>query len=267
MLRLALYCSVGVIIASTPTRGPAGKQESPQDRIVRLVNEFRASQKAGPLKAEAKLKAAAQKHAEALARVDKPGDSGDPHVLNGKNPVDRTRAEGYADEHVGENVGLSIGQADPVAWVVKGWQGSPGHRKNMLKPEWTETGVGLAKSRAGKWWFVQVFAIPSTAAAKPVVTVPSTPAAKPAAYVLLASQVRNAAQVAVKVQVRGSQKVYQVPPGFSLGLKAQAPAGANPKVLVDATAEGGATASFTVSDGSRHTITGDGKGIRVETAK
>ena len=39
-------------------------------------------------------------------------------------------------------------QAAIVSGCVKGWMGSPGHRANMLSPEWQFAGVGVAVSRA-----------------------------------------------------------------------------------------------------------------------
>jgi uncharacterized protein YkwD len=61
------------------------------------VNELRAEGKASlPLARNAKLDAAAQKHAENMARQDKYGDdSKTGHVLDGKGRVERMKAEGH----------------------------------------------------------------------------------------------------------------------------------------------------------------------------
>ncbi|MGD9562588.1 MAG: CAP domain-containing protein [Pyrinomonadaceae bacterium] len=58
---------------------------------------------------------------------------------------------------IGENIAFMKGFDDPVAMAVEKWLNSPGHRKNLLNPDWTETGVGLSVTQDGKYYFTQVF--------------------------------------------------------------------------------------------------------------
>src|ERR1700730_10207114 len=44
------------------------------------------------------------------------------------------------------------------------WKKSPGHRKNMLDPDSTEIGVGVARSKDGKYYAVQDFGRPQSEA-------------------------------------------------------------------------------------------------------
>ncbi len=43
-----------------------------------------------------------------------------------------------------ENLFRERGYKDPSAAAVKGWMESSGHRKNILDPEFTQTGIGVA---------------------------------------------------------------------------------------------------------------------------
>lgn len=53
--------------------------------------------------------------------------------------VERVRAEGYQYSLVGENI--SAGNSTPED-AVRRWMNSPGHRDNILKPEFRDLGVG-----------------------------------------------------------------------------------------------------------------------------
>lgn len=69
---------------------------------------------------------------------------------DGREPWDRARAAGSAHRAIGENI--ACGQRAP-AEVVQGWMNSPGHRANILKPDFTHLGVGFAGGgRAGTYW-------------------------------------------------------------------------------------------------------------------
>jgi uncharacterized protein YkwD len=41
--------------------------------------------------------------------------------------------------------------------AVEGWMSSPGHRQNILTPQWTREGIGLAISSDGKIYATQNF--------------------------------------------------------------------------------------------------------------
>lgn len=58
----------------------------------------------------------------------------------------------------GENVAwLSFGYLDPVRAAYEGWLGSPGHKATIERDDWTHTGVGVAKSTKGEYYFTQIF--------------------------------------------------------------------------------------------------------------
>ena len=64
---------------------------------------------------------------------------------------------GYAYRSSGENVaeGYTSGAALMASWMT-----SPPHRANILSAKYTETGVGMARSKSGRVYSVQVFGRP-----------------------------------------------------------------------------------------------------------
>jgi uncharacterized protein YkwD len=58
---------------------------------------------------------------------------------------------------IGENIAFMKGYENPVEIAVQKWLQSPGHKKNLLNPDWTETAIGLAVTADGKYYFTQVF--------------------------------------------------------------------------------------------------------------
>lgn len=81
------------------------------------------------------------------------------HVdLDGGHVNQRASAAGIKDwEMVGENIAYNNGFENPVERAVAGWMNSAGHRRNILRDNWRETGVGIAVSPAGTFFFTQVF--------------------------------------------------------------------------------------------------------------
>ena len=135
-------------------RGTAGIRDLNQVRAEMLARVNEARKKAGvaPLRANARLDQAAQRHAEdMLARGYFAHQSPE-----GKTVRERARAAGYDWRNIGENI--AEGQFS-VAEVMDTWMHSPGHRRNILDPDFKELGVGLALGRNGNYRVVwaQVF--------------------------------------------------------------------------------------------------------------
>jgi uncharacterized protein YkwD len=122
-----------------------------EQALVDLTNAERKKADKGlqPLKVNARLMAAARKHAANMAAQDKME-----HVLDEKNPADRAKAAGYKYRALGENI--AKGDREPKG-VVAGWMDSPPHRENILKDAYTEIGVAVAKNEKGERYWVQVF--------------------------------------------------------------------------------------------------------------
>lgn len=136
-----------------------------ENRIIEATNGFRSDHGLATLRPNARLIAIAQNHARNMARRDRYGDSDrNGHVLDGKNVEYRIKAGGYPFARIAENVGYQLNRPDSVASMMDGWKNSRGHRRNMLEPELTEIGVGAAQGKSGRWYFVQVFGRPASAA-------------------------------------------------------------------------------------------------------
>jgi uncharacterized protein YkwD len=139
---------------------PGQSQDELRDQLLGRINAVRAKGKVAALARNAKLDAAAQKHVANMARQEKYGDDGkNGHMMDGKGPRDRLDAEAYARTWTGENVAFIGGGSAKMAldMVVNGWSESPGHYKNIMNDVFDETGIGVAQSKSGKWYFCQTF--------------------------------------------------------------------------------------------------------------
>ncbi len=136
-----------------------------QQEIVTLTNQFRTQQGRPEVKGNAQLAETANAFAQFMAHTDKYG-----HTADGKQPWDRAAEHGYDYCLIEENIAeLSSSEKFTARQLaeefVHGWEQSPGHRKNMLNPDVTETGVGVARSsQSGKVYAVQMFGRPRSAA-------------------------------------------------------------------------------------------------------
>ena len=105
------------------------------EQVVELTNIERAKAGLSPLELNNRLLNAAQDHSNDMAQDDFFSHTG----ADGSSIGDRVRASGYQYSTTGENI--AAGQTTP-AQVVEGWMNSPGHRANILNPNYTEIGVG-----------------------------------------------------------------------------------------------------------------------------
>ena len=134
-------------------------------RIVNKTNEFRKSQQQSPVTTNADLTAAAEYFAAYMARTDRYG-----HTADGKRPADRAKQHGYEYCIVSENIAYQYSSSgfedeELAEKFVEGWKNSPGHRKNMLEPYVTATGVAVAQSdKTGYYYAVQMFGRPKSKA-------------------------------------------------------------------------------------------------------
>jgi uncharacterized protein YkwD len=141
-----------------PTRRPAPPVRSLTtivDTVFILTNRERARASLTPVRRNAELARAAQLQAEQMAAAGKLA-----HELPGSRfptLASRLKVVGYQYRSVGENVaeGYTSGAA-----LMAGWMTSAPHRANILSARFTETGVGMARSKTGRTYTAQVFARP-----------------------------------------------------------------------------------------------------------
>jgi hypothetical protein len=84
------------------------------------------------------LTAAAKSHSRDLAKWDRISHFGS----DGSNPWDRVKRTGFHARLAAENVGT--GQID-FQEVLRGWEESPGHNKNLLLADATHMGIALVQ--------------------------------------------------------------------------------------------------------------------------
>jgi uncharacterized protein YkwD len=73
---------------------------------------------------------------------------------------ERVKAAGIDFRAVGENIQRNQYFDDPVTQAVKGWMESDGHRKAILEPRYTLSGVGITVDEGGQLFFTQLFMRP-----------------------------------------------------------------------------------------------------------
>jgi uncharacterized protein YkwD len=149
------------IVLATPQPIPTDAQQTARE-VLQLVNQARAQPRrcgkqqlpaTTPLQLNALLMAAAQTHADDMARkrfLDHTGS-------NGSTPATRVTRQGYRHQLVGENIAAGPGSA---AEVVSGWLTSPGHCANIMNAGFKQMGVAFAvnpQDDYGVYWS-QVFA-------------------------------------------------------------------------------------------------------------
>jgi uncharacterized protein YkwD len=133
--------------------------------IVESTNAFRKQEGRQPVAVNKELAAAAEYFAKFMAKEDKYG-----HTADGSRPSDRAKKHGYDYCIVLENIAYLFSSkgydTKPLAeGFFEGWKNSPGHRRNMLDPDATETAVAVARSEAtGHYYAVQMFGRPKSAA-------------------------------------------------------------------------------------------------------
>lgn len=101
-----------------------------------LINAYRKANGLKPLSLNIELTNAAKAHAKDLAKWDRISHYGS----DGSNPWDRVKRSGYNAKVAAENVGT--GQIT-FSEVLKGWQESPGHNRNLLMSDVDNMGIAL----------------------------------------------------------------------------------------------------------------------------
>ncbi len=132
--------------------------------IVAQTNAFRREERLAPVVRNAALDQAARLFAAYLAKTGRFA-----HEADGRQPADRVKASGYQYCTVAENLALNLDSRGFTAEklsgeAIEGWKNSPGHRKNILLPDVTEIGVGVARAPDAdpKFLSVQLFGRPSS---------------------------------------------------------------------------------------------------------
>lgn len=124
-------------------------------RTFNAINQLRADNGLPPLVRNGAVDAVARAHsADMLTR-----DFFDHENPEGDTVQDRLLAGGVTTmTSMGENIAFASGFPDPVEVTVQGWVDSPGHLANILHPDWTHSGMGVARN-GSTFYFTQVFVV------------------------------------------------------------------------------------------------------------
>ncbi|MEI9954350.1 MAG: CAP domain-containing protein [Pseudomonadota bacterium] len=127
--------------AAAIVAGAVVEPEQAEARLLVLVNEARAAAGLNKVQPDAELREIALAHSTDMA---------DHHFFGHVSPrtgtpTDRVHRSGVLVSAAGENVASA-----PTPEVAhEGLMGSPGHRANILRPDWTHVGIGVRKGEDG----------------------------------------------------------------------------------------------------------------------
>jgi len=108
-----------------------------------LVNAERTRRHLGALRANAQLTRSATGHTRDMVAAD---------YFDHVSPAGRTLLDWVQDGsylrrgmayELGENIALGTLQLATPAAIVDGWMASPGHRRNILNADFTDSGIGI----------------------------------------------------------------------------------------------------------------------------
>ncbi len=161
MKRALVLCALLVTLGAS-LAGPASAANAAPTSTERLLtldqqilaglNESRAKHGLRPLVMSSKLQEAAVFHSRAMLQGgffahDTPGGASFAARVRGFY-----RSAGYNSWSVGENLLYST-EAVTANTAIAAWLASPGHRENMLMPEWREVGIGSLRANAASGLF------------------------------------------------------------------------------------------------------------------
>jgi uncharacterized protein YkwD len=113
------------------------------DATLCLLNGERADHGLGPLAPNDKLAAAATAYAQDLVAGSYFSHTG----RDGSGVLDRIERSGYLPRDagwvLGENLAWGTGSLATPGSIMQAWMNSPGHRDNILNPDYREIGIGV----------------------------------------------------------------------------------------------------------------------------
>lgn len=156
MIKLARRCRLALIVplvaasagslAATPTAAAAQDAASARQAVT-LVNQERAKAGCAPLRVLPKLQTPAGQQSRDQAARDRFGHDG----ANGSTVDSRLSGLGYSQW--GENVA----RAQSAQAAVNFWSTSPPHRANICNCAFKQTGLAVARSHSGRFYWTQTF--------------------------------------------------------------------------------------------------------------
>ena len=143
----------------TPSTSQPLAQSSSTAKMEKMVqqriNEIRQQKGLNSLQNNEKLAQVARNYSRQMAQ-----DNFFSHTGSDNSTLrDRVRSGGISYRVVGENLFKSINASEPVPLAIEGWMNSPGHRENILRPAFTQTGIGIWR-QGNTYYMTQLFMQP-----------------------------------------------------------------------------------------------------------
>ncbi|MFM7425157.1 MAG: CAP domain-containing protein [Elainella sp.] len=132
--------------------GQSSQTAQMEQKVQQQINAIRQQQGLTELHHNNKLAEVARNYSRRMAEQDFFAHVGP----EGDTLADRVGAAGIFYFRVGENLFTSTNIPDPVPAAVEGWMNSPGHRENILRSEYRETGIGIWHT-GNTYYFTQLF--------------------------------------------------------------------------------------------------------------
>lgn len=135
-----------------PFKVTNGLQVSPSDEaeMLTLLNQSRRENGLPPLTFDSTLQRVARAHSEEMFQL---GYFAHDSPVSG-SPFARMKAAGVSEPAMGEN----LAYAPSVEVAERGLMRSPGHRANILSPDFSKVGIGVVVAPNGSKMFTQDFA-------------------------------------------------------------------------------------------------------------
>jgi uncharacterized protein YkwD len=146
--RMVVRPAVAAVAASAPVAANNFERQA-----FNLINAERAKNGLQPLVWDGELCRVARTHSENMGRRNFFDHQGP----DGTNLLDRVTARGIMWRSLGENIAYNQGHDDPAGLAVDQWMHSPKHRANILRANFTHSGIGVARTADGRVYLTQVF--------------------------------------------------------------------------------------------------------------
>jgi uncharacterized protein YkwD len=138
---LLLAVAACVAVVPSASAGATRSARAYQTALVSAINGARAANGLAPLRVDARLTNAAKGQSSYLASAGTLDHNGP----DGSSVFTRLSEQGFHGRMVGENLAAGMG---PAA-TVQAWLASPGHRMNLLSPQFHLLGVGVVMGSLG----------------------------------------------------------------------------------------------------------------------
>jgi uncharacterized protein YkwD len=142
---------------NTGGNGGSNTTQSEEDKLLDLINDFRAQSGLSALGRNGKLNTAALNHSRDMANRGYSSHNSP----EGVTPDQRFLAAGYSFSWWGENIYTSAPGDASAQSAFTWWKNSSGHRANMLSTNFTEIGIGRATASDGRTYWTNTFGKPA----------------------------------------------------------------------------------------------------------